>query len=85
MQFEIRSRGKAERLARERGKGRVQAVERFADADACGIARGADRSEAALAGESLRSHHAGRKAAALLVHPSDDDEVARRHLAPLRQ
>ena len=73
---------KAERLLRQIRKRRVQPVERLADADAGGIARRADFLDAAHAGESFRAHHAGREAAAFLVHPGDDDRCRARAFRP---
>ena len=77
VQFEIGSGRKAEQSVRHIGKGLVETIERFADADAIGIAHGSNRIHVALASEGLRTHHARSEARALLVHPGDDDEVAR--------
>jgi hypothetical protein len=85
VQFEVGGSHEAERLARQIGKRRLQSVERLTDADATGIAHGADLFDVAHAGKGLGAHHARRETAAFLIHPGDDNHIARRRFALFRQ
>jgi hypothetical protein len=62
VRFHVGGQRKAEWAPPQRGECGVQCVERVGDAGAGRIARGADRVQAAHAGEGFGAHHARGKA-----------------------